>query len=318
MVVECYHFETRTRVVYYTDANGNRQSRTETYTERVVTFVDHDEFSFGSWVDVSKREMPALSTVSLTRVRIDPYVLFGDQETADDYERQAAAMIERNRHRDAFTDFSASREIPGLKKRISAYVDLRVKPWWIRPLFFWLATLLQMTWPYRWLFRAKTSKSYYALKKKLYKSTTPPREVDIMDQITMLTSGAAFNDSALPNQMSNQMTEIVNPGIANPALQPGCAPYPPGNPTLGPTYSAAPQPSAPSATYDTDTPRPPPPVYTPYPTGGAAYPTQPPGPIYPPYSVVPQTDEPPPSYDAAVGFTPDMPQASNQKFTPGT
>ena len=112
MVVECYHFETRTRVVYYTDANGNRQSRTETYTERVVTFVDHDEFSFGSWVDVSKREMPALSTVSLTRVRIDPYVLFGDQETADDYERQAAAMIERNRHRDAFTDFSASREIP--------------------------------------------------------------------------------------------------------------------------------------------------------------------------------------------------------------
>ena len=200
MVVECYHFETRTRVVYYTDANGNRQSRTETYTERVVTFVDHDEFSFGSWVDISKREMPPLSTVSLTRVRIDPYVLFGDQETADDYERQAAAMIERNRHRDAFTDFSASREIPGLKKRISAYVDLRVKPWWIRPLFFWLATLLQMTWPYRWLFRAKTSKSYYALKKKLYKSKTPPREVDIMDPIAMLAGGASSNDCSVPNQ----------------------------------------------------------------------------------------------------------------------
>ena len=40
MVVECYHFETRTRVVHYTDANGNTQSRTETYTVRVVTFVD--------------------------------------------------------------------------------------------------------------------------------------------------------------------------------------------------------------------------------------------------------------------------------------
>ena len=305
MVVECYHFETRSRVVYYTDANGNRQSRTETYTQRVVTFVDHDEFSFGSWVDVSTREMPELSTVSLTRVRIDPYVLFGDQETADDYERQATAMIERNRGRDTFTDFSASREIPGLKKRISAYVDLRVKPWWIRPLFFWLATLLQMTWPYRWLFRAKTSKSNYALKKKLYKSTTPPREVDIMDPIAMLTNGAASNDFSLPNQMSYQMTEIVNPGIENPAFQRRCAPYPPGNPTLGPTYSAAPQPSASSATYDTDTPHNPPPVYTPYPTGGAAYPTQPPGPVYPPYFVVPQTDEPPPSYDAAVGFTPD-------------
>ena len=305
MVVECYHFETRTRVVDYTHTNGNRRSRTETYTERVVTFVDCDKFSFGSWVDVSKREMPSLSTVSLTRVRIDPQVLFGDQETADDYERQAVAMIERNRHRDAFTNFSASREIPGLKKRFSAYVDLRVKPWWIRPLFFWLATLLQMSWPYRWLFRAKTSKSYYALNKKLYKTTTPPREVDIMDPIAMLTSGAASNDSSLPNQMSYQMTEIVNPGIGIPAFQIVCSPYPPGNPTLGPSCSAPPQPRAPSATYDTDTPSPPPPVYTPYPTGGAAYPTQPLGPVYPPYSGVPQPDEPPPSYDAAVGFTPD-------------
>ena len=321
MVVECYHFETRTRVVYYTDANGNRQSRTETYTERVVTFVDHDEFLFGSWVDVSTREMPPLSTVSLTRVRIDPYVLFGDQETADDYERQAAAMIERNRHRDAFTDFSASREIPGLKKRISAYVDLRVKPWWIRPLFFWLATLLQMTWPYRWLFRAKTSKSYYALKKKLYKSTTPPREVDIMDPIAMLAGSASSNDSSVPNQISYPMTDIVNPGIANPAFQNGCAPYPPGNPTLEPAYSAAPQPSAPPATYDTGTlhlsPNAPnaagPPVYSSYPTGGAAYPTQPPGPVYPPYSIEPQPDEPPTSYDAAVGYAPDIPQASNEK-----
>ena len=318
MVVECYHFEKRTRVVYYTNAYSYTQSHTETYTERVVTFVDHDEFLFGSWVDVSEREMPALSTVSLTRVRIDPYVLFGDQETADDYERQAAAMMERNRHRDAFTDFSASREIPGLKKRFSAYVDLRVKPWWIRPLFFWLATLFQMSWPYRWLFRAKTSKSYYALKKKLYKSTTPPREVDIMDPIAMLTSGAASNDSSLPNQMSYQMTEIVNPGIGNPAFQRGCAPYPPGNPTLGPEYSAVPRPSEPPATYDTDTPHPPSPVYTPYPTGGATYPTQPPGPVYPSYSVAPQPDEPPPSYDAAVGFTPEMPQASDQEIAPET
>ncbi|KAL9964272.1 hypothetical protein ACROYT_G027890 [Oculina patagonica] len=48
MFVECYHYETRTRVVYYTDANGNQQSRTETYTEKVVTFVDQDEFTFGS------------------------------------------------------------------------------------------------------------------------------------------------------------------------------------------------------------------------------------------------------------------------------
>ena len=316
MKVECYHFEMPTRDVYYTDANGNRQSRTETYTERVVTFEDHDEFSFGSWVDVSKGKMPALSTVSLTRVRIDPYVLFGDQETADDYERQATAMIERNRGRDTFTDFSASREIPGLKKRISAYVDLRVKPWWIRPLFFWLATLLQMTWPYRWLFRAKTSKSFYALKKMIYKSTTPPREVNLMDQIAMMAGNPTFNDFSVleNNQISYEMVEIRNPGIGNLAYQNDFAPYPPSNPAMGPSCPPAPEPSAPPETYVTGTPYPllnapnasASPVYIPYPAGGPTYPSQPlQGPAYPPYFVRPQPDAPPwVPHEGAVGYTP--------------
>ena len=315
MKVECYHLEMSTRVVYYTDANGNMQSRTETYPEKVVTFEDHDEFSFGSWVDVSKREMPALSTASLTRVRIDPYVLFGDQETADDYERQAAAMIERNRHRDAFTDFSASREIPGLKKRISAYVDLRVKPWWIRPLFFWLATLLQMTWPYRWLFRAKTSKSFYALKKMIYKSTTPPREVNLMDQIAMLAGDPTCNDSSVAenNQISYETGEILNPGLGNSAYQNDLAPYPPSNPAMGPSCPPAPEPSAPPAIYVTGTPYPllkapnaaASPMYLPYPAGGPKYPSQPLGLANPPYFVRPQPDAPPLlPHEGAVGYTP--------------
>lgn len=38
---ECYHFETRTRTVYYQDANGNTQSRIETYQERVLLHIQH-------------------------------------------------------------------------------------------------------------------------------------------------------------------------------------------------------------------------------------------------------------------------------------
>lgn len=307
MIVECYHFEMRTRDVYYKDANGNPQSRTEAYTERVVTFEDHDVFSFGSWVDVSKTKMPALSTVSLTRVRIDPYVLFGDQETADDYERQATAIIERNRHRDAFTDFSASREIPWLKKRISAYVELRVKPLWIPPLFFWLATLLQMSWPYSWLFRAKTSKSFYALKKTIYKSTEPPREVNVIDQIAMLTGDQTCNHSSVleNNQISYEMVEICNPGIGNLAYQNDLAPYPPSNPAMGPSCPPAPEPSAPPETYVTGTPypllnatnAPASPVHIPYPAGGPTYP-------YNPYFVRPQQDaQPLAPREGAVGYT---------------
>ena len=268
MVVECYH------------PTGDHS--------KVVSFVDRKTFSFGSWVDVSEREMPTVSTVWLTRVRIDPYVLFGDQETVDSYERQTAAMISRNRFRDLFTDFSASREIPGLKKRISAYVDLRVKPWWIRPLFFWLATLLQMTWPYRWLFRAKTGKSHYALKKLIYKSTTPQREVDLMNPITMLADGgtSTTDSSVLENsQISYLMAEIVNKGRGSPTSENGCPTRPPGDPSVCPPLPVAPQQSASPATYDTGTSYPPP-VNNRYPTGGVAYPTQSPGPVYPPYSMV--------------------------------
>ena len=227
MTVDCYHNEMRTRVVHDTDANGNLQSRTETYTERVTTFVDQDKFSFGSWVDVSKREMPPLGYTSLTRVKIDPCILFGDQETADDYTSQVSEMIERNRHRDVFTAYSATRQIPGLQKRFLTYVDLNVRPWWIRRLYFWIATLLMMSWPYRWFFRAKTSKTYYILKKKMYKSTTPPREQQHavtasvgkphavepgQPPCTSATSATHLPNSAIPSQSSTKPS--VRPSFA--------------------------------------------------------------------------------------------------------
>ena len=128
---------------------GNLQTRTETYQEKVTTYIDHDTFAFGSWLDTSKKEMPQLSTVALTRLKIQGTVEFGDQETAEDFERQKSEMIERNRHRDVFQDFSCERVIAGLEKRISAYVDLRLRPYWMKERYYWLATLLFLTWPFR-------------------------------------------------------------------------------------------------------------------------------------------------------------------------
>jgi len=145
MTVECYHYE---RTTHYTDANGNQQSRTETGkgTKKVTTFVDRDKFSFRSWVDVSKREMPPLGDASLIRVKIDPCILFGDQETEDDYTRQKSEMIARNQHRDDHTKYSSKRQIPGLQERFSTYVDLNVRPWWACSFFFYVASLFMMSW----------------------------------------------------------------------------------------------------------------------------------------------------------------------------
>ena len=176
-------------------------------------------------VHVSKKEMPTLNTVALTRVKIDSSILFGDQETSDDYERQVAQMLERNRHRDVFTDYHSSKEIPGMKKRVAAYVDLRVKPFWIRTLYFWIATLFLMTWPYRWLFRAKTAKTYYTLKKKMYKSTVPPREVDVMDPFAVLTGNILDSN----NCAGNSVSLVSNPGGDYPTIQNDHMAYPPVN-----------------------------------------------------------------------------------------
>ena len=286
MIVECYHYETRTRVVYYTDANGNTQSRIETYTEKVTTFVDQDEFSFDSWVDVSKREMPPLDHASLTRVKIDPCILFGDQETADDYTSQVSEMIDRNRQRDVFTHYSAKRQIPGLQKRFSTYVDLNVRPWWIRSLYFWIATLLMMSWPYRWFFRAKTSKIYYILKKKMYKSTTPPREIDITDPIAVPSGNVP---SVMP---AAGCTEANDPPRGATRRGPTA---PPLEDAVNDSVGEPSQPLCTAATSTTHLPN----------LSGSAIPSQSTKPpVLPSYAGGLKPESPPPSYEETVGRPP--------------
>ena len=255
ITIECYHYEQRTRTVRYRDSNGNQRTRTETYTVKVVTFVGHEEFQFGSWVDGSKRDIPALSGVALTRVKIYPRILFGDQETEEDYQRQVEALLQSYKLFDQFTAYRASEEIPGLKKRISAYVDSRVKPFWIRPRFYWIATLLQLSWPYRWLFRARTAKNHYILKKKMYKSATPPREMELtlMDPIEDLVNSTSFvANSSSPATTGYPMTEMNDSVAGNPAdvqngdpaAQSSTTPYPP------PCPSAGPEPNVPPPSYE--------------------------------------------------------------------
>ena len=51
----------------------------------------------------------------------------------------------------------------------------------MRPLYFWIATLLQLIWPYRFLFKAYTGKIHYTLKKKIYKMFTYLNEESTTD-----------------------------------------------------------------------------------------------------------------------------------------
>ncbi|XP_001637073.3 transmembrane protein 151B [Nematostella vectensis] len=236
VVVECYH----TRY----DRRGNEIRKT--------TFTAKDSFDYGSWLDISTDEIPELSSVEFTRLKIDPEVEFGDAETARSFDTKIKRMMEKHRHRDMYQGFSYSSEIPGLAKRISAYVDLRQRPFWISERYYWVATFLFMTWPYRWLFRAKTAKTHYALKKRVYKCSPPPPQVDIMNPFALLALNPAIqcaNPSLLDPTLNSDVSNASDSqalGVATPYLpdvgevpptpadagdSSGQEPYPPPYPT---------------------------------------------------------------------------------------
>ena len=294
ITIECCHFETDTRIVQYRDASGNRQTRTEPLylNRKVVTFVDHEEFSFGSWVDVSKREISSLTDATLIRFEIDSSIQFGDRETANAHTWQVAEMVRRNLPRDVFPEQHTTKEIPGLKKSVSLFKNLNVKPFWMRPLFFWIATLLQMTWPYRWLFRAKTAKKYIVLEKMVYKSTTPPRDVD--PNAAGETSSAMNSRGTGTNYQMSLMNNIL--GVANsprnqnaPAMSGSSLPFPAEmnpNALLSSFFATMSNPSPSSSA-----------PQSPF----SAYAGQ----MFSPYAAASVPNVPPPSYEASANLDPE-------------
>ena len=233
--VECYHYEEYERT-------GTHVSSSFTETERVSTFTETEEFPYASWVDVSERESQEQCTAPVAKVTINPCFVFGNQETLNDYTRAAVTMVERNRNRDEHIDFSIGVEIPEMREKFLGYVDLGMKQFWMRPLYFWIATLLQMTWPYRFLFKAHTGKIHDTLKKKIYKVFTylneeGPTDAPIANLAidsgywTMVSSNLGRYSLPL-SQMSNPVFAPYPPlpsmaGTSNAVLSNNTATYPP-------------------------------------------------------------------------------------------
>ena len=83
--IKCYHYETRTRQVSYTDDKGHRRWRTETYTETVYTHSAEEDWRHGSVRDTSG-PAPFYPHVPLVQVRI--------QKVLDFHDARARAMFD--------------------------------------------------------------------------------------------------------------------------------------------------------------------------------------------------------------------------------
>ena len=223
MNAECYHYETRTRIVHYTDANGHSQSRMETYREKVVTARIVEPFLFTHWYDSSQSTLTDIHTSRITKIKMELIVQFGDEATAQLFDAKYNQFQDENRHRDTYVDFSVEKEVAGFKKRLAAYTDPDNKAGWVSSLWFWLATLLCVGWPYRIWFNRITRRTEYSVIKVIFTNnpSTPalptasnhtprPRpenveensitniKVNIQGIIDQLNAGLSENDGDLP------------------------------------------------------------------------------------------------------------------------
>lgn len=114
--IECFHYETRTRVT--TDKDGNTQ--VETYTERVVTHTASEGVHFMGWRNVG--QAPLLSAVKALRVRLQKQFGFVNQASAAEFQRRFSLFVARESC-DVHQNYGVSFEIPGFESYIFQLVD---------------------------------------------------------------------------------------------------------------------------------------------------------------------------------------------------
>ena len=100
-----YHYETRTRIVYYTDAYGNTCSRTESYQEKVITATIVEPFAFKYWRDCSQKQVEGLAERGVTKVNLECLIVPGDDQTKQAFEQAYENFRQTHQYRDVYVDF---------------------------------------------------------------------------------------------------------------------------------------------------------------------------------------------------------------------
>ena len=114
MYVECYHYETRTRRVSYTDGNGNTRYRTETYRERVVTHRATGWIQYDHWLDRST-SVCGLGLHRLVKMELSKSYEYADEATALEFNRQRHNFRAANNF-DVHQDYSESYIVGGYEQ----------------------------------------------------------------------------------------------------------------------------------------------------------------------------------------------------------
>jgi len=227
--IQCYHYETRTRIVSYTDAEGRSQTRFETYTVRVNTHYATQHYRFDAWDDVSGK-LPSLTDYKLTKLNIGKQWMFADAFTEADYNTRQHWFIQFN-DRDVSYDFSTKLRIPGHREKILAEVQPGSTPCFLNIGWYWVMNLLGLSLPFRWYFTSISGRRDFNLIKRIQKSV-PIMQTWILPTMTVLTpfqmvqvpqqAGMVYNQNVTVNVQGaapgTNVTVNVGHGNSNPPV----------------------------------------------------------------------------------------------------
>lgn len=140
--IQCYHYETRVRTS--TDAEGN--TTTTTTEERVNTHSASHSYQLQGWRDDSNPLKP--TSHSIAKVAFSKDYKWRDPRAKQKHDGEKFAWIARN-DRDTHKDFSWSWGIHGYKSHMIEVRAGEAVPCCFNLLWFWLFSLLGLSWIYR-------------------------------------------------------------------------------------------------------------------------------------------------------------------------
>jgi len=163
---ECYHFETKTRdIPIGTDANGNPQTKTITYEEKVVTWRNSTIYQYKHWSDRSP-SYDGLDEYEVTKLNVHKQIIFANDQTRIDYEQKLMQFKNEN-HKDEHQDYSNDVQIAGYKNKCLTSLHENTIPEWLNLPTFFLVSFVFLSPVFRMYMTSKVGRKDYNLIKQI-------------------------------------------------------------------------------------------------------------------------------------------------------
>lgn len=165
MRIQCYHYETRTRIV-----RRNGRSHTERYRVRVNTHSASGSKTYNDWYDMSGPgpTLDDLYVLDSSLVGIQIFLTHEevlDEATKASFLEQKSLFIQQN-NRDKHYDYHEWCDTPGFQKRF-LLLDKNRRPWWLHTRWYLVSILFLGVWCFRKTMQTRIAKADWVLRTRV-------------------------------------------------------------------------------------------------------------------------------------------------------